>query len=56
MGLFKPDLYRNFGIGFLVGALLVGASLAPNLTTDIASPALAAPADEPSQSESSPAN
>lgn len=45
MGLFKPDLYRNFGIGFFVGALLVGASLAGELTTDIASPALAAPAE-----------
>jgi len=23
MGLFKPDLYRNFAIGFLVGAVLL---------------------------------
>lgn len=42
MGLLKPDLYRSFGIGFLVGAMLVGASLAGELSTDIASPALAA--------------
>lgn len=24
MSLFTPDLYRNFGIGFLAGALVVG--------------------------------
>lgn len=46
MGLFKPDLYRNFTIGFLLGAVLVGASLAPELTAEIASPAQAAPAGE----------
>lgn len=45
MGPFKPDLYRNFGIGFLIGALLVGASLAPEFTTDIASPAKATPVE-----------
>ena len=26
MNLFSPDLYRNFGIGFLAGAFLVAAS------------------------------
>lgn len=52
MGLFKPDLYRNFGIGFLIGALLVGANLAGEFTTDIASPALAAPADSQGESGS----
>ena len=44
MGLFKPDLYRNFGIGFMIGALLVGLSLAPQFSTDIVSPASAATA------------
>ncbi len=28
MGLFKPDLYRSFTIGFLVGAMIVGANMA----------------------------
>ena len=51
MGLLKPDLYRNFGVGFLIGALLVGASLAPNLTSDFSSPAQAAPAESLSESE-----
>lgn len=45
MGLFKSDLYRSFGIGFLIGALMVGASLAPSLTADIATPAKAAVAE-----------
>ena len=26
MNLFSPDLYRNFGVGFLAGAFLVAAS------------------------------
>jgi len=45
MRLFKPDLYRNFGIGFGIGALLVGASLAPHFEADLATPAKAATAD-----------
>ena len=32
MGLFKPDLYRNFAIGFLVGAGLAVWQVAPQLT------------------------
>ena len=27
MGLFKPDLYRNFAIGFALGAMAVGAQV-----------------------------
>lgn len=27
MGLFKPDLYRNFAIGFGIGALIVAFQL-----------------------------
>jgi hypothetical protein len=45
MGLFKSDLYRSFGVGFLIGALMVGASLAPHLEAEFASPAKAATAD-----------
>lgn len=31
MGLFKPDLYRSFGIGFALGAVLVALQLGPSL-------------------------
>lgn len=34
MGLFKADLYRNFAIGFVLGALLVGAQVGPELIGD----------------------
>lgn len=51
MGLFKPDLYRNFGLGFLIGSLLVGASLAPNLADEFSTAAQAAPAETFSDSE-----
>jgi hypothetical protein len=33
MGLFKPDLYRNFAIGFLVGAGLAVWQVAPHLAS-----------------------
>ena len=36
MGLFKPDLYRSFAIGFAVGAVIVLASLGVNFGSDIA--------------------
>ena len=42
MGLFTPDLYRSFAIGFAVGAVIIGASTVPNWDTDLASPAQAA--------------
>ena len=53
MGLFKSDLYRSFGIGFLIGALMVGASLAPHFEAEFASPARAATADGSSEGASS---
>jgi len=56
MGLFKSDLYRNFGAGFLIGALLVGASMAGDITADIATPAQAAPAETSSESGPASAN
>ena len=31
MGLFKPDLYRNFAIGFLAGAGIALWQVAPQL-------------------------
>ncbi|MFU7527000.1 hypothetical protein [Qipengyuania sp. ASV99] len=53
MTLFAPDLYRNFGIGFLVGAAIAGAVTVDHWGSRIESPARAAapleapaPADE----------
>ena len=48
MGLFKPDLYRSFAVGFAVGAVLVLASLGINVgdtvANGVAPAAVAAPA------------
>ena len=41
MSLFTPDLYRNFGIGFAVGAVLVGLQ-AGSYHWDSIAPAIAA--------------
>lgn len=30
MGLLKPDLYRSFGIGFALGAVLVAMQIGPS--------------------------
>ena len=53
MTLFSADLYRNFGIGFLAGALIVGVATIGEWGPVIESPARAAapieapqPADE----------
>ena len=27
MGLFKPDLYRSFAVGFVLGAIALGAAM-----------------------------
>ena len=35
MGLFKPDFYRSFAIGFAVGAVIVFASLGVNFGQDL---------------------
>lgn len=35
MGLFKPDLYRSFGIGFALGAVLVALQLGPSLKDEL---------------------
>jgi len=42
MGLFKPDLYRNLAIGFVVGALAVGYTAAPEWEAEFAGKAHAA--------------
>jgi hypothetical protein len=43
MRLFSSDLVRNFGIGFVVGTLLVAGANAENWSADLSSPAQAAP-------------
>jgi hypothetical protein len=35
MGLFKPDLYRSFVVGFLIGAAALGATLGGDARADI---------------------
>lgn len=42
MRLFAPDLFRQFGIGFAVGALLVGAATINQWSDQISPPAQAA--------------
>ncbi|MDJ0642024.1 MAG: hypothetical protein QNJ15_04335 [Erythrobacter sp.] len=48
MRLFTPDLYRNFGIGFVVGALALGAASIEDwsqVSADLAPAAQAAEAE-----------
>jgi hypothetical protein len=42
MNLFSEDLYRNFGLGFLAGALMVAAATIGDWGSGIESPARAA--------------
>lgn len=42
MRLFAPDLYRNFAIGFAVGALLIAGGTADQWAGHLESPARAA--------------
>lgn len=42
MTLFSADLYRNFALGFVAGALIVGAATADQWAGQIESPARAA--------------
>lgn len=42
MHLFSADLFRNFAIGFIAGALLIAGANAEHLGDELASPALAA--------------
>ncbi|MBE5073943.1 hypothetical protein IM511_06460 [Erythrobacteraceae bacterium E2-1 Yellow Sea] len=51
MGLFKPDLYRNFALGFALGAVLVGVGVVDNWHADMATPAQAATAMDNLSSE-----
>ncbi|MXP15309.1 hypothetical protein GRI44_11170 [Altererythrobacter confluentis] len=42
MGLFKPDLYRNFAIGFALGAVIVASQIGPDMWQQIVPEAHAA--------------
>ena len=41
MSLFTSDLYRNFAIGFAMGALAIGVQIGPDLIADSAMGAIA---------------
>ena len=49
MGLFKPDLYRFFTIGFAAGALLVLATMEGNVGSEIANGVVPAAEAQPAQ-------
>ncbi|MHA7820715.1 MAG: hypothetical protein ACX930_13800 [Erythrobacter sp.] len=52
MTLFSADLFRNFALGFVAGALIVGAATADQWVGDIESPARAAVPLEAPQADS----
>ena len=43
MRLFSSDLFRNFSIGFVLGALIVAGAHAESWSSELAPPAHAAP-------------
>ncbi|MGN3974867.1 hypothetical protein [Tsuneonella sp. SYSU-LHT278] len=45
MGLFTPELYRNFAIGFALGAAIVVWQIAPNMADTLVPQAHAATTD-----------
>lgn len=44
MGLFKPDLYKSFAVGFALGAALIAVQVVPGMSDGLVSQAHAAPA------------
>lgn len=42
MNLFSSDLFRNFGVGFLVGAMIIGGATIDQWGAHLESPAQAA--------------
>lgn len=49
MGLFKPDLYRYFTIGFAAGALLVVATMNGSMGSNLADSMVPAAEAQPAQ-------
>ncbi len=41
MGLFTSDLYRNFAIGFAIGAIAIVVQIGPDMLADSAAAAIA---------------
>ncbi len=41
MGLFTSDLYRNFAIGFVIGAIAIAVQIGPDMLTDSPAAAIA---------------
>lgn len=50
MTFFTPDLYRRFGLGFLIGAALIAVSNAQTLSDQVSPPAQAAETPQAPQS------
>ena len=55
MRLFSPDLFRNFGIGFALGALLIVGAKADSWTGELAPAAQAAELRQAPASPDAPA-
>jgi hypothetical protein len=49
MRLFQPDLYRNFAIGFAVGAAIIAVQAGPGLWNEVVPQAHAATAPAPAK-------
>jgi hypothetical protein len=56
MRLFAPDLFRNFGIGFVLGAVLIVGANAESWNGAVASPAQAAELRDPAQTVPAPSD
>jgi hypothetical protein len=54
MRLFSPDLFRNFGIGFALGAVLIVGANAEDWNSAVASPAQAAELHAPADTLTAP--
>jgi len=56
MRLFSSDLFRNFGIGFVLGAVLIVGANAEGWSGTVASPAQAAELRSPAQTIPAPSD
>lgn len=56
MRLFSSDLFRNFGIGFLLGAALIVGANAEDWNAAVASPAQAAELRSPANTAPAPSD
>jgi hypothetical protein len=56
MRLFSSDLFRNFGIGFVIGAVLIVGANAEDWNAAVASPAQAAELRSPANAGPTPSD